>query len=160
MTPKNFWDFIMASQVASTTPPESRFSLPGHYDGSQKPYTMKTPGAMFMDVDPSDFDAGFFGINHMDASSMDPQQRQLLEVAHECLENAGIPLETLHGARVGCLVGANTVGMLHIHHLSIHSSWNSAKSRDVQNSDAVRRLLRHDMQRSRRQNGITDYGIQ
>ncbi|KAK8108104.1 uncharacterized protein PG998_010117 [Apiospora kogelbergensis] len=109
MTPKNFWDFMMASRVASTTPPESRFSLPGHYDGSQKPYTMKTPGAMFMDVDPSDFDAGFFGINHMDASSMDPQQRQLLEVAYECLENAGIPLETLHGARVGCLVGANTV---------------------------------------------------
>lgn len=109
-TPKHFWDFMMSSRVASNTPPESRFNLAGHYDGSQKPYTMKTPGAMFMDVDPSDFDAGFFGVNHMDASSMDPQQRQLMEVAYECLENAGIPIEKLNGARVGCLVGANTVG--------------------------------------------------
>ncbi|KAK8081384.1 hypothetical protein PG996_000165 [Apiospora saccharicola] len=109
MTPKSFWDFMIASRVASNEPPESRFSLAGHYDGSHKPYTMKTPGAMFMDVDPSDFDAGFFGVNHMDASSMDPQQRQLMEVAYECLENAGIPLEKLSGARVGCLVGANTV---------------------------------------------------
>lgn len=111
-TPKHFWDFMMASRVASNEPPETRFSLAGHYDGSHKPYTMKTPGAMFMDADPSDFDAGFFGVNHMDASSMDPQQRQLMEVAYECLENAGIPLEKLAGARVGCLVGANTVGTL------------------------------------------------
>ncbi|ROV86996.1 hypothetical protein VMCG_10817 [Cytospora schulzeri] len=109
MTPKHFWDFMMASRVASNEPPETRFSLAGHYDGSHKPYTMKTPGAMFMNTDPSDFDAGFFGVNHMDASSMDPQQRQLMEVAYECLENAGIPLETLVGARVGCIVGANTV---------------------------------------------------
>lgn len=110
-TPKSLWDLMSRNGVASNTPPQSRFRLPGHFDKSQKPYTMKTPGAMFLeDVDPADFDAQFFNINHMDASSMDPQQKNLMEVAYECLENAGIPVESLGGKRVGCLVGASAVG--------------------------------------------------
>lgn len=72
---------------------------------------MKTPGTMFAeDVDPADFDAPFFGINYSEACSMDPQQRQLMEVSYECLENAGIPLEKLSGQRVGCLAVASAVG--------------------------------------------------
>lgn len=112
ITPKDLWDFMKRGGVATTKPPQNRFNLSGHYDGSRKPYTMKTPGAMFLeDVDPADFDAQFFNINHMDASSMDPQQRIMMEVAYECLENAGISLESLSGQRVGCLVGASAVGM-------------------------------------------------
>ncbi|KAI0883761.1 reducing type I polyketide synthase [Annulohypoxylon maeteangense] len=108
-TDKQFWDFMMEEGVAKNEPPETRFRLAGHYDGSQKPYTMKTPGAMFMeDVDPADFDAQFFNVNHAEASSMDPQHRNLLEVTYECLENAGIPLEKLSGQRVGCVVGTNS----------------------------------------------------
>lgn len=33
---------------------------------------------------------------------MDPQQRKLLEVVHDCFESAGYPLEKLSGANVGC----------------------------------------------------------
>ena len=36
---------------------------------------------------------------------MDPQQRNLLEVVYECLEGAGIRLEDVAGANVGCYVG-------------------------------------------------------
>lgn len=46
----------------------------------------------------------------VDCTAMDPQQRQLLEVTYECLENAGLPLETISGQAIGCLVGANAVG--------------------------------------------------
>ena len=89
-TPKALWDFISAGGIAKNTPPDSRFRLEGHYDGSKKPHTMRSPGAMFLeDVDPTDLDAGFFGITTVDAIAMDPQQRQLLEVVYECLENAG-----------------------------------------------------------------------
>ncbi|KAI0194583.1 putative polyketide synthase [Astrocystis sublimbata] len=109
-SPRDFWEFMERGGVAKTDPPVNRFSLNGHYDGSCKPYTMKTPGAMFLeDVDPADFDAQFFGISPADASSMDPQQRLLLEVVYECLENAGIPLESLGGKDVACLVGASAV---------------------------------------------------
>ncbi|KAI0416753.1 reducing type I polyketide synthase [Xylaria grammica] len=109
-TPDDFWNFMMSGGVASNTPPPNRFNLSGHFDASRKPQTMKTPGAMFMeDVDPADFDAQFFNINHSDAIAMDPQQRNLMEVTYECLENAGVPIEKLSGQRIGCLVGASAV---------------------------------------------------
>ncbi|KAK9415512.1 putative Polyketide synthase [Seiridium unicorne] len=110
MTPKDLWEFVTSGKVADITPPSNRFSLHGHYDGSQKPNTMKTPGAMFMeDVDPAAFDAQFFQVNSPDACSMDPQQRVFMEVAYECLENAGIPKERVEGTRLGCIVGASAV---------------------------------------------------
>jgi acyl transferase domain-containing protein len=41
---------------------------------------------------------------------MDPNQRQMLEVVFEGLENAGIPLEKLDGAPVACFVGSYASG--------------------------------------------------
>ncbi|EKG16354.1 Beta-ketoacyl synthase [Macrophomina phaseolina MS6] len=71
---------------------------------------MRSPGGMFLEnVDPQDFDAPFFSISPADALAMDPQQRQLLEVVYECLENAGITLESLDEAPVGCFVGSYAV---------------------------------------------------
>ncbi|GAP86891.1 putative acyl transferase acyl hydrolase lysophospholipase [Rosellinia necatrix] len=114
-SPNDLWDFMMRGGIASNETPKTRFNLSGHFDSSRKPYTMKTPGGMFMEeVDPQDFDAQFFNINYSEACSMDPQQRNLLEVAYECLENAGVPIESLSGQRVGCLVGASAVDYLDI----------------------------------------------
>ena len=39
---------------------------------------------------------------------MDPEQRKLLEVVFECFENAGITMEQVSGADVGCYVGKFT----------------------------------------------------
>ncbi|KAK8058457.1 Acyl transferase/acyl hydrolase/lysophospholipase [Apiospora phragmitis] len=49
-SPNDLWDFLMRGGVADTEPPATRFKLEGHFDGSRKPYTMKTPGA----IDPED----------------------------------------------------------------------------------------------------------
>lgn len=84
--------------------------MKGHYDGSTKAGTMRPPGGMFIDADPADFDAPFFGISKVDAIAMDPQQRQILEVVYEGLENAGITLQDLDGAPYACLVGSYAVG--------------------------------------------------
>jgi len=56
-------------------------------------------------VDPAVFDGQFFSISRADCVAMDPQQRQLLEVAYEALENGGIPLEKISGTRTGVIVG-------------------------------------------------------
>ncbi|KAI3555024.1 beta-ketoacyl synthase domain-containing protein [Colletotrichum abscissum] len=96
--------------VARNEPPESRFSLDGHHDGSKKPKTMRSPGGMFLEnIDPREFDAGFFQVPRLDAIAMDPQQRQLLEVVYECLENSGVTLQELQGAQVECFVGSYAV---------------------------------------------------
>ncbi|ERF75982.1 hypothetical protein EPUS_01348 [Endocarpon pusillum Z07020] len=106
-SPRTLWNFLERGNVASNSVPESRFNLKGHYDGSKKPGTMRPPGGMFLeDVDLETFDASFFEISRAEAVSMDPNQRQLLEVIYEGLENAGVSLESIDGAPVGCFIGS------------------------------------------------------
>jgi acyl transferase domain-containing protein len=115
-SPTALWDFLERGGVAHNEAPKSRFNLASHHDGSKKPKTMRSPGGMFLEnIDPQDFDPKFFGISYADAVAMDPQQRQLLEVVYECLENAGITLEAVDGAPIGCFVASYAVGMIFAH---------------------------------------------
>lgn len=111
-TPHKLWDFITAGSIANANSvPESRFSIDGHYDGSLKPHTMRSPGGMCLeDIDLHAMDAQFFNASRTEAIAMDPQQRQLLEVVYECLENGGITLESISGKDIGCFVGSYAVG--------------------------------------------------
>jgi acyl transferase domain-containing protein len=70
-----------------------------------RPGSVVTRGGYFLGEDIRGFENSFFGINNLEATYMDPQQRKLLEVAYECLENAGIPLEQASGSNTGCYVG-------------------------------------------------------
>ncbi len=73
---------------------------------------MKSPGGMFLEeIDPQNIDARFFALSQADAVSMDPEQRQLLEVVYEGLENAGISLQQLKSKTYGCFVGSYNSGM-------------------------------------------------
>src|SRR5713226_9706511 len=52
------------------------------------------------------FDAEFFHLSPREAREMDPQQRLMLELAWEAMEDAGLPRETLKGSRAGVFIGA------------------------------------------------------
>ena len=69
-------------------------------------------GGYFADI--ASFDAEFFGLSPVEAANMDPQQRIMLELAWEVLENAGYPANTLRGESVGVFVGSSNsdYGML------------------------------------------------
>ena len=55
--------------------------------------------------EPGHFDAAFFGFSPMEAKTMDPQHRILLELAHEALEDAGYDPDRYQG-RIGVFTGA------------------------------------------------------
>ena len=55
--------------------------------------------------EPGHFDAAFFGFSPMEARTMDPQHRILLELAHEALEDAGYDPARYPG-RIGVFTGA------------------------------------------------------
>ena len=110
-SPAALWNFLERGGSADNEAPESRFNLGKHHDGSKKPKTMRSPGGMFLEkINPRVFDAQFFGISRTDAIAMDPQQRQLLEVVYESIENAGLRMDDLDGAPFGCFVGSYAVG--------------------------------------------------
>ncbi|MEV6360372.1 beta-ketoacyl synthase N-terminal-like domain-containing protein, partial [Nocardia asteroides] len=51
------------------------------------------------------FDAEFFGISDSEADAMDPQQRIVLEVAWDALEDAGVTVDGIRGRRLGVFIG-------------------------------------------------------
>lgn len=86
--------------------PSSRFKVESFtHTQSGHAGTILGDAGYFLDDDPRLFDNAFFGINNLEATSMDPQQRQLLEVVYECFESAGVSLEAASAANVGCYVG-------------------------------------------------------
>lgn len=91
--------------------PADRFNVDAFYhpNGPDRPGSMSTKGGYFVDEDIRNFENDFFGINNLEATYMDPQQRKLLEVTFECFESAGIPLEKASGSNTGCYVGNFTV---------------------------------------------------
>ncbi|MEA2149277.1 MAG: hypothetical protein QOD69_1107 [Solirubrobacteraceae bacterium] len=66
-------------------------------DGRRAPVPRTSPdgpwAAQLADVESSD--AQFFGLGELEARHMDPQQRLVLEVAWEAIEDAGLPIEQL-----------------------------------------------------------------
>ena len=63
-------------------------------------------GAFLPDLDL--FDAGFFRIAPVEAELLDPQQRMLLEVCWEAIEDAGFDPRGLNGSRTGVYAGIMT----------------------------------------------------
>ena len=110
-TPTDLWRFLQRGEHAGLNPPPSRFNPAGHYNGPSKGRTMVMPGGMFLeDIDLRNLDSQFFKLSNHEALCMDPQQRQLLEVVYEGLENAGISLEDIRGQPYGCFVGSYACG--------------------------------------------------
>ncbi len=103
--PDSFWDLLIEGRNAISRIPADRWDAEAFYHPDPlTPGRMTTKWGGFV-PDIAGFDAEFFGITPREAAAMDPQQRMLLEVAWEALENAGIPPDSLSGSRTGVMMG-------------------------------------------------------
>jgi acyl transferase domain-containing protein/acyl carrier protein len=107
--PKRLWDNLIAGLDAISETPEERWAI-GNFFHPRKGASAKSAtkwGGFVNDIDR--FDAEFFGISPREARLMDPQQRMLLEVCWEALEDAGCVPSQWHGRGVGVYVGGFTL---------------------------------------------------
>jgi acyl transferase domain-containing protein/NADPH:quinone reductase-like Zn-dependent oxidoreductase/NAD(P)-dependent dehydrogenase (short-subunit alcohol dehydrogenase family)/acyl carrier protein len=106
--PDAFWDLLRGGVDAITEVPRDRWDLEFFYHPDvETPGKMNTRWGGFLEhVDR--FDPQFFSIAPREAVRMDPQQRILLEVAWEALEDAGQVAADLAGSKTGVFIGISS----------------------------------------------------
>ena len=85
--------------------PSERFDIENYYDKENKLGKMRTKRAGYT-KNIYDFDAEFFRISPKEAKSMDPQQRKMLELVYECIEDSKIDVNDFKGSKTGVFVGS------------------------------------------------------
>lgn len=103
-----FWQLLRDGVDAITEVPGDRWNIDSFYHPDPTaPHQMNTRwGGFLSDIDR--FDPEFFKISPRAAVSLDPQQRLILEVTWEALEDAGQMPEDLAGTQTGVFVGINS----------------------------------------------------
>ena len=106
--PEAFWQLLRGGFDAVSEIPADRWDVDRFYDPNPevagKMYTRR--GGFLRRVDL--FDPQFFSISPREAVGIDPQQRLLMEIAWETLEDAGQPPTLLEAGRTGVFVGIST----------------------------------------------------
>jgi acyl transferase domain-containing protein len=94
-SPTQFWELLSRGGCIIADPPASR---PAFHSGDAGGYLTEV----------SSFDPAYFGIPPDQARFIDPQQRLMLDVAAEAIEDAGMPPRRLTGSRTGIFIGIST----------------------------------------------------
>jgi polyketide synthase PksM len=104
-TPEEYWSNLLQGKISVQEIPASRWQWDKFsYVSEDGLITPVSRWCAFIDGLEA-FDASFFGISKIEADSMDPQQRIMLELCWKCLEDAGVPPSHLAGTATGVFVG-------------------------------------------------------
>ena len=107
--PAEFWEIVRSGRNTVRDAPQHRidlgYDIDHFYDPRPRiPGKISSKKAGFLEH-PELFDPAAFGIAPRDALTMEPQQRLMVEVTWDALEDAGIIPESIMGERVAVMLG-------------------------------------------------------
>ncbi|MDI1475031.1 type I polyketide synthase [Polyangium sp. y55x31] len=105
-SPAELWKLLREGRHGIREVPPERWDIEAFFDEDlKKPGKMSTRWGGFVDGI-EQFDAPFFSISRREGEHMDPQQRIVLELAWEAIEDARMDPAALCGRAIGVFVGA------------------------------------------------------
>ncbi len=111
--PAEYWELIRTGQDAIIDIPSERWNKDRFYHPDpEQPGKMYVKQGGFLQRSIHDFDYSFFHISPREAERLDPQQKLLLEVTWEALEDGFLTAEQYTSASTGVYVGAFTLDNL------------------------------------------------
>ena len=103
-TPEALWQCLQDGSSVITELPGERWQWPDDIDLEHQHMGINRGG--FLD-NIAEFDAPFFRLSPAEAEVMDPQQRILLELSWQAIEQAGYAQDSLTGSNTGVFIGAS-----------------------------------------------------
>lgn len=99
------WEFLVNKRDTRVEIPRSRYNSDGFYSASARGGTVGVKHGHFLDESDElgHLDTSFFTMSKREVEKLDPQQRMLLEVVWECMENGG--QRNWRGSNTGVFVG-------------------------------------------------------
>jgi Polyketide synthase modules and related proteins len=90
-SPQDFWDFLITKGDARGRVPKSRYNIDAYHSTSGRPGTIATEYGYFLDesVKLGSLDASRFSLSRAELEFAGPEQRLMLEVVREALDDAG-----------------------------------------------------------------------
>ena len=105
-SPSKLWELLRQPRDVLSEIPEGRFNTTGFYHPDNMHHgTTNVKHSYVLSKDVRVFDAQFFGIKPVEANSIDPQQRLLMETVYESIEAAGLTMNQLQGSQTAVYVG-------------------------------------------------------
>lgn len=103
---EKFWEMMLNETDTIGDVPFDRWDSKKYYSKNDtRSGKIRAEQGGFLKENALKFDSLFFDMSPRESESLDPQQRMLMEVAYEALENAGIVLEAVKGTNTGVFVG-------------------------------------------------------
>ncbi|KAF2122165.1 hypothetical protein BDV96DRAFT_537235 [Lophiotrema nucula] len=100
-SPSKLWQLLREPRDLLKEIPPDRFNWEGYYRPDGKYTSTRSKDGYWLEENIRQFDAQFFSISPVEAESLDPQHRLLLENVYEAIESAGLTFEGLQGSDTG-----------------------------------------------------------